>query len=264
MINLLRKIPAALQALLEGALLEEIHEGRSGASVFRLERDPQPDRYLKIAERHSEQDLSAEVSRLIWLQGRLPVPDLIYWAEDDARQYLLISAVPGLALYHESLRDQLPALMRLYAAGLHQIHAVPVETCPFDLRLDLKITQAADRLQSGVVDAGNFDPERQGRTPQSLFRELLATRPADQDLVFTHGDYCTPNVLIDPDTMTVSGFIDWGRCGVADRYQDLALAARSIDYNFGAAWIQPFFDAYGIAAPDTAKIGFYRLLDEFF
>lgn len=263
--NLLRKIPAALQTLIADARFEEIHEGMSGTHIFRLEHDAQADQYLKIAERHSEQDLSAEVSRLLWLNGRLPVPRVIYWAEDDTRQYLLISALSGLVLYDESLRDQLPALMRLYASGLRQIHAVPVKACPFDLRLDVKIAQAAARMQSGMVDANNFDPERQGRTPQSAFRELLATRPTDdQDLVFTHGDYCTPNVLVDPDTMSLSGFIDWGRCGIADRYVDLALAARSIEYNFGAAWVQPFFDAYGIHEPDTAKVAFYRLLDEFF
>ena len=110
----------------------------------------------------------------------------------------------------------------------------------------------------------DFDEERQGRTPQSAFRDLRAARPAEEDLVFTHGDYCTPNLLVDPDTLSLTGFIDWGRAGVADRYQDLALAARSIEYNFGAAWVKPFYDAYGITHPDAAKEDYYRLLDEFF
>jgi aminoglycoside phosphotransferase len=262
--NFLRKMPAALQALLGDAAIEENREGMSGAGVFHIERRGQPDQYLKIGERHSEQDLHPELSRLIWLRGRLPVPEVIYWAEDDSRQNLLISAVSGLTLYDESLRDQLPALMRLYASALHQIHNLPVESCPFDMRLDVKIAQAGQRLQDGAVDAENFDPERQGRTAQSAFREMRATRPGDEDLVFTHGDYCTPNVLIDPDTMTLSGLIDWGRAGVADRYQDIALAARSIDYNFGAEWIKPFYDAYGLSEVDGAKVAFYKLLDEFF
>jgi aminoglycoside phosphotransferase len=259
----LRKMPSALQARLQDAIIEENREGMSGAGVFRLERRGAQDEYLKVAERYSEQDLSAEVSRLLWLQGRLPVPEVLYWGEDGTRQYLLMSAVPGLPLYDETLRDQLPALMRLYADGLRQIHSLPVGTCPFDMRLDVNLTQASQQLQAGLVDEDNFDPKRKGRTAQSLFRELLATRPNDEDLVFTHGDYCTPNVLIDPDTLSVSGFIDWSRAGVADRCTDLALGARSIDYNFGAEWIKPFIDAYGIEA-DPAKLAFYQLLDEFF
>lgn len=262
--NLLRKIPSALQTLIGDAAIEQNQEGMSGAGVFHIERQGEPDQYLKIAERHSEQDLYPEVSRLLWLQGRLPVPEIIYWAEDDTRQYLLISAIPGLVLYDESIRDQLPDLMRLYAEALHQIHAVSIEGCPFDGRLDVKIAQAAQRLKIGAIDEDNFDPERRDRTAQSAFRELLATRPKNEDLVFTHGDYCTPNILIDPDTMTLNGLIDWGRAGIADRYQDLALAARSIDYNFGAEWIKPFYDAYRLSEVDQAKIAFYKLLDEFF
>ncbi len=211
--NFLRKIPAALQNLLGEAAIEEIHEGMSGASVFRIDREDQPDQYLKIAERRSEQDLSAEVSRLIWLRGRLPVPEVIYWAEDDTRQYLLMSAIAGLPLYDESLRDQLPALMRLYADGLRQIQAVPIQGCPFDMRLDVKIAQAGERVQAGLIDASEFDDERQKRSPKNLFAEVLDTRPGDEDLVFTHGDYCTPNVLIDPDSLTLTGLIDWGRAG---------------------------------------------------
>src|SRR3954447_21158482 len=125
--NFLRRMPAALQALLGDTAIEENREGMSGANVFHLEGHGQQERYLKIAERRSEQDLYPEVSRLIWLRGRLPVPEVLYWAEDDTRQYLLISAIPGLSLYDESLRDQLPALMRLYADALHQIHNIPIQ-----------------------------------------------------------------------------------------------------------------------------------------
>lgn len=262
--NLLQKIPAGLQSWLQETAIEEIREGMSGTSIFHVEGRGQPDYYLKVATRQSEQDLYPEVSRLLWLKGRLPVPEVLYWGENAERQYLLISAVPGMVLYDDTIREHLPNLIRLYAAGLHQIHDIPVESCPFDRRLDVKIAQATQRVQAGLVDVMNLDPERQGRSAQSLFRELLATRPDNEDLVFTHGDYCTPNILVDPDAMRVCGFIDWGRAGVADRYQDLALAARSIVYNFGEAWVKPFFDAYGIADVDKQKVAFYKLLDEFF
>ncbi|HLX56069.1 MAG TPA: phosphotransferase, partial [Ktedonobacteraceae bacterium] len=59
-------------------------------------------------------------------------------------------------------------------------------------------------------------------------------------------------------------FIDWGRAGIADRYQDLALAARSLAYNFGPGWESLLWEAYGLQTVDAAKIAFYRLLDEFF
>lgn len=263
--NILNSIPAGLHSFIQQRTIEEVREGMSGTLVFRLEHRELPDQYLKIAERGSEQDLQPELSRLLWLRGHLAVPEVRYWGEDATRQYLLISAVPGLALYDAALRDHLPRLMQLYAAGLRQIHSLPIEGCPFDMRLDVRIAQAGRQYRAGLVDVDNLDPERRGRSAQSLFRELLATRPtADEDLVFTHGDYCTPNVLVDPDRLALNGWIDWGRAGVADRYNDLALAARSIDYNFGAAWITPFFAAYGLTAADTAKVAFYQLLDEFF
>lgn len=60
-----------------------------------------------------------------------------------------------------------------------------------------------------------------------------------------------------------TGFIDCGRLGVSDRFQDLALAARSIERNLGADWVAPFFREYGVE-PDERRMAFYRFLDNFF
>ena len=41
----------------------------------------------------------------------------------------------------------------------------------------------------------------------------------DSDLVFTHGDYCAPNILVGAAPLhTVTGVVDWGYAGVADRW----------------------------------------------
>ena len=106
-------------------------------------------------------------------------------------------------------------------------------------------------------DLDDLDEERRGWTLDRLVAELLATRPADEDLVVCHGDLTLDNVLFDPDTGRATGLIDAGRLGVADRWMDLALATRSL----GPA-ADRYLARYGIA-PDPAKLAFYRLLDEF-
>jgi aminoglycoside phosphotransferase len=145
--------------------------------------------------------------------------------------------------------------------GLQAIHALSIEDCPFDERNDHKIGLAAKLVENKLVDEDDFDEINQGKTAESLFRELVAAKPAFEDLVFTHGDYCLPNVILE--NRRLSGFVDWGNAGIADRYQDLALLTRSVIYNFGAEYEEIVFKIYGIE-PDREKIRFFRLLDEFF
>ena len=80
-----------------------------------------------------------------------------------------------------------------------------------------------------------------------------------------HGDLCLSNILLDARTCRVSGVIDAGRLGVADRWVDLAIVTRSLAGDpdpLVRQTVDRYLDRYGVA-PDPDKIRFYRLLDEF-
>lgn len=260
----MQDLPHDLQALLAGGTWQTIASGFSGAQVFRIVRPHAPACYLKVATPPLEEELLAEKERLEWLQGRLPVPEVIAFSTDGRRAYLLLSEVPGLESYNEAFAQDITTVVRLLAEGLQLIHQVEIVHCPFDQRLTSKMAQARQRVQAGLVDVSDFDEQRKGMGADELFELLVASRPDVEEVVFTHGDYCLPNILIDPSAARISGFIDWGRAGIADRYQDLALAARSLTYNFGPGWEPLLWESYGLQTVDRARIEFYQMLDEFF
>lgn len=264
---------APLKALLPPALQELIqdrpwHENTIGCTVTRVFQIGD-DLFLKMAPR-DQLDLRREHDRLRWLAGKLPVPGVRYFGEIDAPpgqpdQFLLITALPGIASFDAHFEIHRPqAAIRLLAEGLRQIHAVPIADCPFDRRAAVLYAEAANNVRQGLVDAREFDAPWQGWSAEDLLAELRATLPRDEDLVLVHGDYCMPNILIEPEMITLGGFIDWGSAGVGDRCVDLALAARSITMNWGVGWVAPFLTAYGVVAPDPAKMRWYLQVDEFF
>jgi aminoglycoside 3'-phosphotransferase II len=254
-------LPSELATLVAGATWTQITLGESGAQVYRL-RGGAETRYLKVEPCRPHDEPHGEAERLRWLQGRLPVPALHYAHTDERQRYLLTSEIPGTDATDARWLADPARLVALLAEGLRHIHRQPVADCPFDQRLAAELARAAANVAAGTVDADDFDAERAGRSPAALLAELQATRPPAEDLVLIHGDYCLPNVVIKD--WALSGFIDLGRCGVADRYHDLAQAARSVRRNLGVRWVAPFFAAYGIREPDEAQLRYYQLLDELF
>jgi aminoglycoside phosphotransferase len=253
------RLPRELAALTGAETWQAISTGCAAAYVFRI-----GSRYLKIDVRGGPNSLLAEKERLEWLRGRLPVPAVLYYGTDAMHEYLLLSEIEGIMACDQAWREDMVGLVRLLAQGLRRVHSVDIASCPFDERLDRKLAAARERVEKGLVDEMDFDAERQGRRAGDLYEELLRTRPPSEDLVFTHGDFCLPNILIDRQHARISGLIDWGRAGIADRYQDIALAARSLNYNFGPGLEPLLFADYGLTALDRQKLDFYRLLDELF
>lgn len=258
-------LPAHLAKTLAGCVWQEILVGCSGAQVFRLTSTDQTTFYLKTVSRGLSNSLLPEKSKLEWLNNKLPVPNVLEFAENESTEFLLLSEVIGKEASDESFKENKRETIRELSSGLQMIHSVPTDECPFSARLDEKVEAVRKRLKSGLIDESDFDEIRQGRTAENLFQELLETMletaPDKEDLVFTHGDFCLPNIILE--NKKLSGFIDWGNAGAADKYQDIALIARSIESNFGAEWTKTFFEFYEIE-PDWEKIKFYQLLDEFF
>ncbi|MBD2868163.1 APH(3') family aminoglycoside O-phosphotransferase [Paenibacillus arenilitoris] len=254
-------LPREIERLTAGCRRQRVTVGMSESRTYRLTGDAGRF-FLKHHAADAVEKLRGEKERIEWLRGKLPVPEVVLFAEDETGEYLLLTEIAGLDASEKAHERSLPQLIRLLAEGLRMVHGVPIADCPFDRTLAVVLAEAGRRTGLGLVDEDDFDTVRQGRRAEDLYRELLAGKPASEDPVFTHGDYCLPNVVIREGR--IGGFIDLGRAGIADRYQDLALAARSIGYNFGAEHVPAFLDAYGLGEPDQAKIGYYQLLDEFF
>ncbi|WP_216907284.1 aminoglycoside 3'-phosphotransferase [Nocardia noduli] len=237
------------------------HEGMSGGVVrvngtFWMKRGPRA---------------VAEYARLNWLRDSgIRVPDIAAFESDVL--VLADAGVPSLAAGSARRVDGMAELSEEGGAGsrraetvgatlgtlLRDLHALPTEGCPFDGGLDATLAPARRNVLEGLVDSGDFDDDHAGSTPEDLLRRLVAERPDESDLVVTHGDFTPANVL------EGGILIDVDRLGVADRYRDLALAERDLREDFGAAAVDAFFDAYGLADPDRRRSDYYRLVDELF
>ena len=257
-------LPEQLEKLVGGYTRNQVTIGESTAATWRLEQPGHPTLFLKIERNNPRRELtlSREVEVMSWLHGKLPVPEVIYYLENGDTDYLLMSAISGLNAVDIKGKVYNAELVRLLAQGLRMVHSVPVDDCPFDWSLDKSIKMAEYNLKHYLVDEEDFDEQRRGMTAAALMDELHRHRPPDEDLVFTHGDYCLPNIIIDKGR--VSGFIDLSKAGISDRYQDIALALRSIEYNLGPGFDRIFLNEYGITEPDLKKMEYYKLLDEFF
>ncbi|KEO82754.1 aminoglycoside 3'-phosphotransferase [Tumebacillus flagellatus] len=238
---------------------EELTVGCSGATLHRLiGLEGQPTRYLKMMSRLAGSDLAFEAERTRWAAQFLPAPDVLDFREEGVFEYLLMSEVPGVHAADEHFAGRAADIVPLLAAGLRRVHeTLPVNLCPYDMRTDVLLQVAKINLHSGLMEEGIENPEAE-------LQELIQSRPetTEQDLVVIHGDYSFPNVMLTPAGDAVSGYVDWGALGTADRYLDLAIAVKSVVYNVGESWVPVFLKSY---APDVdlRKLEWFRRVNRF-
>jgi kanamycin kinase len=232
------------------------------ARTWRLDHPDGRVVFLKVRRRIPlEPTLADETARTRWARGRLLAPEVLDAGADGETEWMLTAALPGKDATHPNFKRDPAALVTLLARGLRELHETPRDECPFDSRTDTLLARARQRADAGLIDAREFHRELHGHfTVDTALAQLELLRPTTDDLVLCHGDYCLPNVMISGSTIT--GYIDLGALGLADRWWDLSVATWSVEWNLGVGWEDTFLREYG-APRDDRRIAFYRLLYEF-
>jgi aminoglycoside phosphotransferase len=78
--------------------------------------------------------LAGERDRLEWLQGRLPVPEMVGFFQAAGDDWLMTREVPGVPLYHRSVGWAPSRVARVLGGILRTIHATDATDCPFGAR----------------------------------------------------------------------------------------------------------------------------------
>src|SRR5690606_29689404 len=180
---------------------------------------------------------------------------------------LTTSAVPGTPA------DQVPPdqVRRAWAnivTAVRALHDVPAAGCPFDRGLRTMYALAQDVVARGAVRREFLRPEQEARTGHDLLADLAAELPVRRgqergDQVVCHGDLCLPNIVLDPETLEVSGFVDLGRLGVADRHADLSLLLASAQDTWPdqAQHLRDQLPSLYGSPVDTDRLRFHLFLD---
>ena len=262
-------------------LPDEIRE-YVGKQVYKINTTGMSDSEVRIYDKYvlkiqpESKETDNEYSAVKRLDRRIPIPSIPVYCKQDGLAYTLMTKVDGEMLCSKENMAYPEAVIKMAAQGLKMLWTVDVGEWPSITasRLEERLKAAEYKVENGLVDTDDAEPETFGpegfKDPNELLEWLKRNRP-DEDIVLTHGDYCLPNIFVKDGN--ISGFIDLGKMGPADRWQDIALAIRSLDHNFNGKYSdgkkkydfdpQMLLDELGIAM-DEEKYRYYFLLDELF
>lgn len=260
------QLPRQITNYIADELYKEDTVGMSDSSVLVFQ-----DKILKVQKEGKEAE--NEYRMMTWLNGKLQVPKVIAYEKQDGNAYLLMSKCEGEMACSKKYMTNPALQVKLLAQGLKQLWSVDITDCPADVSLKNKLEEARYNVEHGLVDTDNVEPDIFGekgfKDPESLLKWLYENQPKEE-LTLSHGDFCLPNIFFKENA--VSGYIDLGKTGIADKWCDIALCYRSLSHNHSGRYHGTaysglddgvLFQELGIE-PDWEKIRYYILLDELF
>lgn len=228
-------VPGRVRELARGAALTPVWRNGIGGLTFRTDDG----RYIKWGPHDLEATMRDEAERLRWARRWITVPEVIEQGQDDAEEWMVTVALDARSAVDPHWAGRAETAVRAVGEGLRTLHdALPVDDCPWEWSVASRIANAAER--EVIVPADLHDA------------------PSIDRLVVCHGDACMPNTLLDDAGRPVA-FVDLAALGTADRWADIAVAAMSTLWNFGAGWEDTLIEAYGVE-PDRERLDYYRRL----
>lgn len=228
-------IPSAVRRLATGEVIRVVWRNEDGVT-FEIGEGPRR-RFMKWRPRQTGLDLTGEVQRLEWAGQYVSVPRVLSVGEDQEGRWFFSTPLAGESAVSSRWERRPAVAVATIGQGLRLMHdSLPVVSCPFSWSVQVRLAEISDPAHAN---------------------ELRNAPPVDR-LVVCHGDACSPNTIIRDDGQ-LSGHVDLGSLGVADRWADLAVATMATTWNYGPGWEDRLLEAYGIS-PDPVRTEYYRAL----
>ena len=202
--------------------------------------------YLKVSNH-----LSAESIRLEYLNGKINIPEKVFYEKYNGMSYILTKEVKGIPLSDEYFINNPMLGIDILVDVFNHLYNIDYSDCILDETIDNKIKY----IETKNIKL-NDDLIKRFHTKESLIKYIKGNKPK-QIIGLTHGKLTLNNIITIDNKF--SGLIDVGFSGLCDIYYDLVMCEMSIEKYYGINYVDVFYDKIGIEK-DEFKSDYYRLL----
>ena len=230
-------LPGVFDSLISGA---EVYDSSCSAAATVLFIDKDSGYYLKSAEKGA---LANEALMTEYFHKKGLSASLVEYISLEC-DYLLTERVAGEDATHRLYLDDPKRLAVLMGESLAMLHSLDFFDCPINDRVETYFKTAEENYGKGLFDLSFFKAEKYDLKADDVFRIAYELKGSLKSDTLIHGDFCLPNIMIDG--WRLSGFIDLGNGGVADKHIDLFWGAWTLNFNLGTFdYTDELLDAYG-------------------
>ena len=220
--------------------------------------------YLKTSDKRfkgTTYDVEREKNVLSWLENKIDAPKVVHFTSDEDYDYLLMSEAKGMNL-SQNIGISPDDIIKIYAESVITMQSLDITDCELNSCVEFRLSELNYLLDNGLAAEDDFSEDNISfKTPRELAEYLECNMPKEE-LVFSHGDLCSANIILASNG--ARSFIDWGRGGKADKWYDIAFCVRSIRNDLKQEqYVDKFFSLLG-CSPDWNKINYFLLLDQLF
>jgi len=254
-----------LSILLGKYSIEKNEVGMSPTEVYKL-IGKNENKYLKYSQKIFQSTtycVCREAEIIKWLYGKINVPIIEYNENYQGNSSVIMTELKGIMLEECNLSSDL--YVKYLAKALLEIQSINIKDCPFISNVEYRLNELKYLMENDLIDndCNNWEEatKLKFKSSEEIYKWLYENKPDKEELVFSHGDLCGSNILLNNNILE---YIDFGRAGIADKWYDIAFCVNGIrDLPNEEIYINMFFDLLNIE-PNWEKINYYILLDELF
>ncbi len=200
------------------------------------------------------------------LSSKLPIGKIIKYEIKDGYIYILREKLKGLPLSDDYYMNRPKLLLNLAFDALEILENVDIKGLKLKDSIEEIINIGIKNKDKLDILAINNELNCNFKDANEIINFLKSNKPEINALC--HGDLCLPNIICDGNKIV--GFIDVGMTGLSNYWHDIAIAYRSIKYNYlgfyGKAYSGFSDDMFFSYLKEVNKdmIFYFLLLDEMF